>query len=170
MSVIITSLDRFLTQIYDVVTGKINPPKTKRLPTLVTGIQTLFDWLTDSFCESQDWFLYIEATGLDDILLDHCQPISCKCLFQLDTTHVPGIGKCCDKHDICYDTCNHQKEDCDKEFQACLMKICNAMKTHVSKDVYNGESLLWVLPPWVIWVGRVSVRLSVCLSVRLPSK
>nr|CAD7593942.1 unnamed protein product [Timema genevievae] len=35
------------------------------------------------------------------------------------------MTKCCDEHDICYDTCNQAKEHCDYEFKNCLYKICD---------------------------------------------
>merc|ERR1712137_188713 len=31
---------------------------------------------------------------------------------------------CCDKHDVCYDTCNSSKETCDTEFLQCLDEFC----------------------------------------------
>ncbi|KAK9887816.1 hypothetical protein WA026_000131 [Henosepilachna vigintioctopunctata] len=37
---------------------------------------------------------------------------------------VTEMTKCCDKHDICYDTCNKEKELCDVEFKRCLYKYC----------------------------------------------
>ncbi|KAK7111601.1 hypothetical protein V1264_011207 [Littorina saxatilis] len=103
---------------------------------LKEAMATVFDYVGD-----RKGCFYECSNGAEPVAKRNHIPKSNGCGsfgIQLDTTHVPGIGKCCDKHDICYDTCNHQKEDCDKEFQACLMKICNAMKTHVSKDVYNG--------------------------------
>lgn len=35
------------------------------------------------------------------------------------------MTKCCDSHDICYDTCNSAKELCDLEFKRCLYKYCD---------------------------------------------
>lgn len=35
------------------------------------------------------------------------------------------MTKCCDQHDICYDTCNSDKEKCDLEFKRCLYKYCD---------------------------------------------
>lgn len=34
------------------------------------------------------------------------------------------MTKCCDQHDICYDTCLNDKEKCDLEFKRCLYKYC----------------------------------------------
>lgn len=42
--------------------------------------------------------------------------------------------KCCDLHDMCYDTCNNNKEVCDMEFKRCLYKYCESYKTPVAAD------------------------------------
>ncbi|VEN48904.1 unnamed protein product [Callosobruchus maculatus] len=34
------------------------------------------------------------------------------------------MKKCCDAHDICYDTCRKDKEMCDVDFKRCLYKYC----------------------------------------------
>ncbi|XP_045476191.1 group XIIA secretory phospholipase A2 isoform X2 [Harmonia axyridis] len=39
---------------------------------------------------------------------------------------VSEMTKCCNSHDICYDTCNKQKELCDLEFKRCLYKYCES--------------------------------------------
>lgn len=39
------------------------------------------------------------------------------------------MTKCCDIHDICYDTCNSDKEKCDLEFKRCLYKYCDGYQT-----------------------------------------
>ncbi|KAJ8978879.1 hypothetical protein NQ317_008494, partial [Molorchus minor] len=36
------------------------------------------------------------------------------------------MTKCCDTHDICYDTCNKDKEICDVDFKRCLYKYCDS--------------------------------------------
>ncbi|CAH0563411.1 unnamed protein product [Brassicogethes aeneus] len=38
---------------------------------------------------------------------------------------VKEMTKCCDLHDICYDTCNKNKETCDVDFKRCLYKYCD---------------------------------------------
>ena len=87
---------------------------------------------------------------------------------QLDMTHVPVIEKCCDKHDLCYDTCNQPKETCDDEFRDCLTRICKAAKKHVSRDLYDGESVCGERERERererVWVGAcVSVCVCVCV-------
>lgn len=39
------------------------------------------------------------------------------------------MTKCCDAHDICYDTCNLDKEKCDLEFKRCLYKYCDGYQS-----------------------------------------
>lgn len=39
------------------------------------------------------------------------------------------MTKCCDLHDLCYDTCNTDKERCDLEFKRCLYKYCDTYQT-----------------------------------------
>ncbi|KAF2359804.1 Group XII secretory phospholipase A2 precursor, partial [Trinorchestia longiramus] len=36
------------------------------------------------------------------------------------------MGDCCNEHDICYDTCNSNKEVCDVKFKRCLYAICKS--------------------------------------------
>lgn len=39
------------------------------------------------------------------------------------------MTECCNQHDLCYDTCNNLKENCDNLFKSCLYKLCdNASK------------------------------------------
>ncbi|XP_060943589.1 group XIIB secretory phospholipase A2-like protein isoform X2 [Limanda limanda] len=47
--------------------------------------------------------------------------------FQLDLG-VPVMTKCCDQHDLCYDTCGTSKLDCDAEFRSCLLNICSDLR------------------------------------------
>lgn len=39
------------------------------------------------------------------------------------------MTKCCDEHDICYDTCGNVKEVCDMEFKKCLYRYCDSIGT-----------------------------------------
>ena len=38
------------------------------------------------------------------------------------------MTECCNRHDICYDTCGHDKEDCDQQFSACMNTLCRTFK------------------------------------------
>ncbi len=35
-----------------------------------------------------------------------------------------GFNHCCNKHDICYGTCNTPKAECDNTFRECLFSRC----------------------------------------------
>ncbi|XP_013199416.1 group XIIA secretory phospholipase A2 [Amyelois transitella] len=39
------------------------------------------------------------------------------------------MTKCCNTHDICYDTCNSGKEACDLDFKRCLYNYCDTYKS-----------------------------------------
>lgn len=41
------------------------------------------------------------------------------------------MTKCCDQHDICYDTCNNDKEVCDMEFKRCLYRYCDNYERNI---------------------------------------
>lgn len=46
------------------------------------------------------------------------------------------MATCCDDHDICYDTCNKDKELCDLDFKRCLYSYCDKYeKSTVGGDV-----------------------------------
>ncbi|CAG4955948.1 unnamed protein product [Parnassius apollo] len=51
--------------------------------------------------------------------------------FDVYSEYLPleEMTKCCDAHDICYDTCNSGKEICDLEFKRCLYNYCDTYKT-----------------------------------------
>lgn len=48
--------------------------------------------------------------------------------LKIDSEYLPvgEMTKCCNDHDICYDTCNKNKEACDIEFKRCLYKYCDS--------------------------------------------
>ncbi|CAH1639122.1 unnamed protein product [Spodoptera littoralis] len=51
--------------------------------------------------------------------------------FEIASEYLPleEMTKCCDSHDICYDTCNSGKETCDLDFKRCLYNYCDSYKT-----------------------------------------
>lgn len=51
--------------------------------------------------------------------------------MQVNQEYLPlaEMTKCCDFHDICYDTCNMDKEKCDLEFKRCLYRYCDTYQT-----------------------------------------
>eukprot|EP00105_Crassostrea_gigas_P019225 XP_011437652.1 PREDICTED: group XIIA secretory phospholipase A2 isoform X2 [Crassostrea gigas] len=58
--------------------------------------------------------------------------------FEIDTSTVPLMTKCCDQHDFCYDTCNSNKDKCDSDFKACLLNMCKKMEKSLEKDELEG--------------------------------
>ncbi|CAG9856961.1 unnamed protein product [Phyllotreta striolata] len=53
---------------------------------------------------------------------------------KIDSNYLPvgEMTKCCDEHDICYDTCRKNKEICDVEFKRCLYKYCDGYEGSVA--------------------------------------
>lgn len=51
------------------------------------------------------------------------------------------MTKCCDSHDICYDTCNNNKEICDMEFKKCLYRYCDTHQAKVGQTIVKGKVL-----------------------------
>lgn len=47
------------------------------------------------------------------------------------------MTKCCDQHDICYDTCNNVKEKCDLDFKRCLYKYCEGYQSSGAGAIVN---------------------------------
>uniref|UniRef100_A0A146M612 Group XIIA secretory phospholipase A2 n=1 Tax=Lygus hesperus TaxID=30085 RepID=A0A146M612_LYGHE len=40
----------------------------------------------------------------------------------------PQMTLCCDNHDLCYATCNSQKDKCDVDFKKCLYRVCDTYR------------------------------------------
>ncbi|XP_005096638.1 group XIIA secretory phospholipase A2 [Aplysia californica] len=55
-----------------------------------------------------------------------------------DHIAIKGVTKCCDEHDFCYDTCNNDKDTCDRVFKKCLQRICKKVKGMLTDNVYEG--------------------------------
>lgn len=74
--------------------------------------------------------------------------------IEIDQEYLPLVEmtKCCDAHDICYDTCNTDKEKCDLEFKRCLYKYCEGYQSSsvaivnackgAAKVLYTGTTAL----------------------------
>ncbi len=61
-------------------------------------------------------------------------------MFQLDTSEFPRLTRCCNRHDLCYDTCGKERHECDEKFKTCVQKSCKAMrdKKEIGKQQYDG--------------------------------
>ena len=56
----------------------------------------------------------------------------------LDTSALPEMTKCCDKHDYCYDTCNADRGKCDDDFKQCLDNMCDKLRPSITRNQYEG--------------------------------
>jgi len=58
----------------------------------------------------------------------------------ISTEYLPAaeMATCCDNHDICYDTCNKDKELCDLDFKRCLYSHCDKYE----KSTVGGELMV----------------------------
>ncbi|KAM6940334.1 group XIIA secretory phospholipase A2 [Xenentodon cancila] len=68
---------------------------------------------------------------------------------------IPSLTKCCNRHDRCYDTCGHEKRDCDEQFQDCLETICRDVQTTLglANNVEACESTVTLLFETVMRLG-----------------
>lgn len=55
------------------------------------------------------------------------------------------MTKCCNQHDICYDTCNKDKEKCDLEFKRCLYRYCDTYQSTATTIVNTCKAAAKVL-------------------------
>lgn len=57
--------------------------------------------------------------------------------LKIDPAFLPigEMSKCCNAHDICYDTCNSNKEVCDVEFKRCLYQYCDSHKKNLGGNM-----------------------------------
>ena len=46
--------------------------------------------------------------------------------FDKDDLSRPEMVDCCNEHDLCYDTCGSDKEECDLRFKKCLYNTCTS--------------------------------------------
>jgi len=65
-------------------------------------------------------------------------------VWHLDQKFTDAATRCCNEHDICYDTCGIQKlhkQRCDDTFQHCLLEVCQRGNIlHDNDDEENKES------------------------------
>lgn len=61
--------------------------------------------------------------------------------LSINTEYLPAaeMETCCHAHDVCYDTCNKDKELCDLDFKRCLYNYCDSYeKSAVGPLVVKG--------------------------------
>ena len=57
-----------------------------------------------------------------------CGPEGNEWLLSAGKILAPQFQRCCNGHDICYDTCNlNNKKKCDDDFNNCMMELCNTI-------------------------------------------
>ncbi|KAL8592683.1 hypothetical protein ACOMHN_037623 [Nucella lapillus] len=99
-------------------------------------MNTLFDYVGD-----ENGCIYKCSNGGKPVKKPQHKPTANGCGsfgVKLDLTHVPAIERCCNEHDVCYDTCNRPKDTCDVDFKDCLTRTCKDFKKHVSRKFYEG--------------------------------
>ncbi|XP_030369067.1 group XIIA secretory phospholipase A2 [Scaptodrosophila lebanonensis] len=57
--------------------------------------------------------------------------------LRISTEYLPAaeMETCCNAHDICYDTCNSDKELCDLDLKRCLYKYCDSYEKSITSDL-----------------------------------
>lgn len=70
----------------------------------------------------------------------HYQPVAdgCGALgMKISTEYLPAVEMeyCCNSHDICYDTCNKDKEICDLDFKRCLYAYCDSHEKSTAGNI-----------------------------------
>ncbi|CAL8118633.1 unnamed protein product [Orchesella dallaii] len=55
---------------------------------------------------------------------------------------VTGFVECCDQHDICYESCGQDKDECDLKFKKCLYRKCAAVKDAESAGLQKKVSVI----------------------------
>lgn len=68
--------------------------------------------------------------------------------MKINTDYLPAaeMANCCDEHDICYDTCNKDKELCDLDFKRCLYKYCDTYEKSTAGDIIvKGNTIFFYL-------------------------
>lgn len=94
-----------------------------------------------------DWFKFVLFSGSRPVRNRNHVPKSDGCGslgFQIASEYLPleEMTKCCDSHDICYDTCNSGKEVCDLDFKRCLYNYCDSYKSvNVAGDTITKGTL-----------------------------
>uniref|UniRef100_A0A1B6KWP4 Phospholipase A2 domain-containing protein n=1 Tax=Graphocephala atropunctata TaxID=36148 RepID=A0A1B6KWP4_9HEMI len=56
--------------------------------------------------------------------------------MKIDSQILPmsDMTRCCDQHDLCYGTCNRDKDECDLAFKKCLYRLCDDSKDTTSSS------------------------------------
>ncbi len=65
----------------------------------------------------------------------------------IDTEYLPSleIENCCNEQNVCYGTCNKDKELCDLEFKRCLFKFCDQYENTTGSEIIIKGILFQIL-------------------------
>lgn len=67
--------------------------------------------------------------------------------FEKEDLSRPEMVDCCNEHDLCYDTCGSDKDECDLRFKKCLYNTCNSNQQEMEvlslKACKGGAKLLY---------------------------
>ncbi|CAB0044110.1 unnamed protein product [Trichogramma brassicae] len=115
----------------------------------IKDIHEVFDAAVEEHCDFQcpsgaspkaDWNHKPQSNGCGSLGFEVCTrriaalnrkilglTIFSRLMLQIDQQYLPleEMTKCCNAHDICYDTCNQDKDKCDLEFKRCLYRYCD---------------------------------------------
>nr|XP_014272967.2 group XIIA secretory phospholipase A2 [Halyomorpha halys] len=96
---------------------------------VVKKLKTVHDTLNESLEEDCIWTC---PGGGKAVKNKYYKPVSNGCGplgLEIDANlPYPEMTKCCNEHDLCYGTCNVDKDNCDLAFKKCLYKICDTAK------------------------------------------
>ncbi|XP_044759420.1 group XIIA secretory phospholipase A2 isoform X2 [Coccinella septempunctata] len=96
----------------------------------VTNVAKKFQTFTDVFDSAVEEDCIFKCPNATPKPNRHHQPQANGCGslgLSIPAEYLPisEMTKCCNTHDICYSTCNKQKELCDLEFKRCLYRYCD---------------------------------------------
>lgn len=101
-----------------------------KMETVFDGVKMLEDVLTQAIEEECEFECANGKTPIPNPVHE-ASPNGCGSLglkWDKESLPIEQLNRCCNRHDICYDTCNKKKEFCDKKFKTCLYHICDIYK------------------------------------------
>ncbi len=58
--------------------------------------------------------------------------------------------ECCNKHDLCYDTCGKKQLICDTEFLHCMIEVCQQLSTALDINHCQNNARIFF---WFVFFG-----------------
>lgn len=75
------------------------------------------------------FFFFSNGCGSLDVIFDD----STNSLIHFEK----AFTECCNEHDICYDHCNADKEECDFIFKRCLYAVCKTKENKREDTIFD---------------------------------